>query len=652
MTPLVLLVVSSAYELGTGVGPVEKVIAMMQDMAAKGQAAKEAEAVQQGEYMKWCKDTSRMKSLAIRDAKLVIEKQSAAAQKAQADSDRLADEIAALEAQRASWSADKKAATDVRQKEAADFKVVHDDYTASINAMDRAVSTLTSKAAGAIGAFMQMSKAFPHRAQAKIQAFLEKDEEIQPAGNAYEFHADGLIAMVKDLQAKMQDERAAEEKEEAEKRFAFQKLEQQLSMDIASATDDRDSKAELKAQRLEDAAAATSDVLESSAAKAADETYLSDLTAQCSQKATDFTARQEVRQEELGAIAKAIEIMSGDGVSGGTAHLPALLQRKRSLAMLRSTGSGPSARVAVFLEGRARKADSRLLSQLALKIKSGLAGPFDKVKKMIENLLDKLAKEAAEEADHKAWCDTELTTNKHTRDEKTEAVNRLTAQNEKLTAEIQLLGNEIAALEEEISDVNAALKQATDQRVKEKAENESTVKDAKAAIVAVQRATSVLKQFYAKAAEATALVQGPADDAPVSFTAPYRGMGGSSTGVVGMLEVILSDFSRLEAETSSTESEAQSAFDKFSSDTGADIKAMNVAVTDKGRLKTKAEKNLNEVKKDIKSTQEELDGALEYYDKLKPSCLDAGVSYSDRVQRREEELESLKEALKILGSDE
>merc|ERR1719424_329952 len=257
--------------------------------------------------------------------------------------------------------------------------------------------------------------------------------------------------------------------------------------------------------------------------------------------------------------------MSGDSVSAGKAHLPTLLQRKRSLAMLRSTGSGGPARVAVFLEDRARKAESRLLSQVAAKIKSGLAGPFEKVKKMIEGLLEKLMREAAEEADHKAWCDTELTTNKHTRDEKTEAVNRLTSQ------------------------------------------NESTVKDAKAAIVAVQRALSVLKQFYAKAAEATALVQGPADDAPESFTAPYRGMGGSSTGVVGMLEVILSDFSRLEAETSSTESEAQSAFDKFSSDTEADIKAMSVAVTDKGRLKTKAEKNLNEVKKDIKSTQEELD---------------------------------------------
>jgi len=58
---------------------------------------------------------------------------------------------------------------------------------------------------------------------------------------------------------------------------------------------------------------------------------------------------------------------------------------------------------------------------------------------------------------------------------------------------------------------------------------------------------------------------------------------------------------------------------------------------------------LEEKEKDLDGTQKELDAALAYYEKLKPSCVDAGVSYEDRVARRKEEIQSLQEALKILS---
>ena len=48
----------------------------------------------------------------------------------------------------------------------------------------------------------------------------------------------------------------------------------------------------------------------------------------------------------------------------------------------------------------------------------------------------------------------------------------------------------------------------------------------------------------------------------------------------------------------------------------------------------------------------ELDGALAYYEKLKPSCVDTGANYDDRVAQRKEEIQSLQEALKILSGDD
>merc|ERR1719201_894614 len=150
---------------------------------------------------------------------------------------------------------------------------------------------------------------------------------------------------------------------------------------------------------------------------------------------------------------------------------------------------------------------------------------------MIKDMIAKLTAQAGEEADHKEFCDGEL------------KVNNMTATKERLEAEIAKLTEERAALSDSIAELDAATSEATSIRQKESNENTEAIKDAKEAQEAVKAALSVLEGFYAKAAGATALTQTrqPKYDAPESFTEPYKGMGGG-TGIIGMLEVILSDF--------------------------------------------------------------------------------------------------------------
>ena len=197
-----------------------------------------------------------------------------------------------------------------------------------------------------------------------------------------------------------------------------------------------------------------------------------------------------------------------------------------------------------------------------------------------------------------------------------------------------MLFRSVADLTASVAEMDAAVKEATEIRTAESAKNAATVADAKEATTAVQQATAVLKDFYAKAAEATALVQASVptamDDAPETFDTAYTGKQAESGGVLGMLEVIASDFARLETDTAMQEEQAAAEYKKFTNEAAVDRARKTQDISNKNKLSTKKSAELQQTKSDLKGTQGELNAALEYYDKLKPSCVDAGVSYDER----------------------
>jgi len=456
--------------------------------------------------------------------------------------------------------------------------------------------------------------------------------------------------MLEKLLDKFIEERTTLEKEEMNSKHAYDMLMQDLKSQIAQATGDRDEKSEFKAQTLQSKADAEGDLQDTTSTKEADEVYLKDLVATCEQKASDFESRQQLRAEEIVAVEKAIEIVSSGAVSGNAdKHLPAALLQKPALAQLRADSSSQNQmRVAAYLQKRAETLGSRVLSALAERVESD---PFAKVKKMIKDLIVKLMEEANEEAEHKGWCDTELSTNEQTRKEKTEAVESLHAEIDQLEASIAKLTEDITDLTKAVAELDAAMSKATQLRNDEKSKNTETIADSQAAQTAVAQALTVLKEFYAKAAEATALLQ-QQPEAPEIFDKPYTGMGDSAGGVVGMLEVIESDFARLEADTKASEASAQKEYDEFMTDSQVDKTKKATDIEHKTAKKQDEEQALTTKRSDLEGTQKELDAALAYFDKLKPSCVDAGVSYEDRVARRKEEVESLQEALKILNGED
>merc|ERR1719482_533396 len=112
------------------------------------------------------------------------------------------------------------------------------------------------------------------------------------------------------------------------------------------------------------------------------------MTATFAAKSDQYEANQNVRKDELEAINKAIEIISSPEVAGSYAENINLAQVK-SFLQVRSARSRVNSRqrVVAFLQRKAALLSSENLKALA---KQAEANPFDKVIKMIEDLVAKL----------------------------------------------------------------------------------------------------------------------------------------------------------------------------------------------------------------------------------------------------------------------
>merc|ERR1719159_1221438 len=264
---------------------------------------------------------------------------------------------------------------------------------------------------------------------------------------------------------------------------------------------------------------------------------------------------------------------------------------------------------------------------------------------MIKDMIQKLMEEANEEAEHKGFCDTEMGTNKMTRDQKTEDAASLKATIEELTADIAKISQTLVDLSTAIGETDAAVAKATAEREEEKAKNSATIADAKVAQEATAQALTVLKDFYAKAANpvptpdqpkgpikydprAIAIINGGSSLAQVPGAPEMEGgayTGNESGGIVGMLEVIESDFARVVSETSASEADSQREFEQFLADSTKDKAVKGADVKHYTAERTEKESELASTNTDLRTTNEE------------------------RVAARKAEIESLQEALKMLS---
>merc|ERR1719407_449009 len=175
---------------------------------------------------------------------------------------------------------------------------------------------------------------------------------------------------------------------------------------------------------------------------------------------------------------------------------------------------------------------------------SGSGDPFTKIKGLIKDMIEKLLKEGEADATEKAFCDKELAETEAKKADKEAAIEKLSTQVDSMSAKSAKLKEEVATLQKELSEIAKAQAEMDKLRAEEKAAFDKNSAEMKKGIEGVKLALKVLNEYYAKDDKAHASADG------------------AGSGIIGLLEVCESDFSKGLAEMTAAEDTAASEYDR------------------------------------------------------------------------------------------
>merc|ERR1719428_1677076 len=267
---------------------------------------------------------------------------------------------------------------------------------------------------------------------------------------------------------------------------------------------------------------------------------------------------------------------------------------------------------------------------------------------MIQEMIVRLLNEAAEEAEHKGWCDTEMAKSEESKKQKEKDIKSLKNQIDEMEAQK-------AQLEDEMEQMTS---EATAVRGKEKQQALISIKEYSDAQTLIGNAITVLQEYYAKKNQAsfaqqpseTPSMEGRPEAPEIWNDGTYKADDTAASGVIGILEIAQSDFAKLQSETEMQEQTAAREYQTLMNDSQVKKAVFDKDIEYKQNTKVKLESSLQRAKSDLAGYEKELEAVEAYIEKLKPSCVQTD-SFEDRKARREAEIKSLQEALAILNGE-
>jgi len=631
--------------------PIDKIITMIGDLETKIIGEGEDAHKVYADFSEWCEDTSKDTMYEIKtgkgnvaDLKATIEKESANIAVQESSIDDLAGQIATDEA-------DLKAATEIREKEASAFSSEEKDLVETIDTLERAIGIIEKEMSGG-ASFAQINKASTvaqalsvmvqaesisvadgKKLTALVQSGSDDEDSGAPDPAVYESQSGGVMDTLNKLLEEAQGQLDEARNKETANIQAFQMLKQGLEDEVKFGNKEMDEAKQSRSASAEAKAVAEGDLDVTSKDLAEDIKTLQELHHNCMTKANDFEAEVKSRGEELKALATAKKIIKE--TTGGADDQSYGLDQESFLQM--PEGETKAVR---FIRQLAKHQKSTALAQLASRMASTIrfssgsqADIFAKVKDLIRNMIEKLEAEAEADATKKAYCDKELAETNQKKSDKTAEIEKLAAKIGSSTAKSAKLREEVATLQKELGALVRGQAEMDKIRGEEKGIFDINSAEMEKGLNGIKMALKVLNEYYAKADKA------------------HSSGDGASTGIIGLLEVCESDFSKGLAEMKATEETAITAYEQESQEN--EIEKVTKEQDAKYKTKESAglDKSVAELSSDKDGVQTELAAVMEYLGKIEDECVAKPETFEERTARREAEISGLKDGLQILNDE-
>jgi len=659
------------------VNPIRKVVTMLQMMQNKVTAdGKKAEALFD-KFMCYCENAETLLGVAITAAENKIPQLESAIKEDLAEKKQLEADLKAHKSDRAAAKGAIEKATALREKEAAAFAKEKSDSETNIAALAKAIPAIEKGMSG----FLQTSAASVLRSLSVSMDMSSVDREMLASflssKSGYAPASGEIVGILKTMDDEMKADLASATEAEQAAIKAFEGLVAAKTKEINALTKSIETKTARVGELAVKTAEFENDLEDTKEDLAESKKFLADLDVNCEKKKQEWSEYQKMQAQELLALADTIKVLNDDDAlelfkktlpSGASSFLQIqATDRTQRQTALEALGASKDPRVDL----------------LAVALRGGKVG-FEKIIKLIDELVVTLKKEQAADTEKKEWCEAEI--------DKTED-NKKVLQNEisdletaiddakesinTLKVEIEALDDGIRALDKEVADY-------TDQREKEHAEYTETLASNNAAVDLLKFAMNRLNKFYnpklykpppkrelAEDEQITlnmggtlapteapggiagtgisAIQDGAAPPPPPEANLAYKKKGEESSGVIQMIKTIIADVEKEIQIMELEEKDAQVDYEKFMADAKAKRAEDSKSMSDKeGALAetteelVNSEEGLKNKKIDLMETDKALSG-------LHADC-DWLLKYFDaRAEARTGEIEALGKAKDVLN---
>jgi len=661
--------------------PIRKVVTMLQNMQKQVTAEGEKQEKLFEAFMCYCKNGKGTLETSIADAEDKIanfEKTSGAliAKHKQTEAD-----LAQHKTDRADAKEAVAKATELRKKEADAYAKESADAETNIAAIKKAVAAIEAGSAG----FLQTSTAMVVRNLAMEKADISDEARQQllsflsgTTTDGYAPQSGEIVGILKQMGDEMSAALAEATAQEEKSIQVFEEMMAAKAKEIATLTAQIEEELKRVGEMAVEIAGLTNDLEDTKEALAEDSKFLAELEKGCETKTAEWEEIKKTRAEEIVALSETIKVLNDDD----------------SLDLFKKTLPSASASLLQIQDGMSeRKSQALSLIQAAraprlnfieMAIKGKKVG-FEKVVKMIDEMVANLKTEQSDDDDKKAYCEEELDVTEDKKKELEQSIADSEVAIEEMEGAIAQLRDEIAALEAGIVALDKSVKEATEQRKEENADYKELMANNGAAKEIMAFAKNRLNKFYNPklyvpppkrelseedriavnmgGTMAATMASGIAGTGITAFSqrvapgpAPsigsFKSKGEEKNGVTAMIDVLVKDLDKEMTEAKVTEENSQEDYEKLMAESKEKRAQDSKSVVDKGASQAETEEALQGEQEAKKSTTQELGATLEALHAIHGEC-DWLMKYFDaRKEARAGEVNALENAKAVLnGAD-